>query len=262
MIKTLKNAFLRIKLLPALLLVLPCISWGNTAVANNSPQTEGWHFLVAPYLWGSAVSGDVTLQGGRTRDFYLSFGDILRHFEFGVQAHMEASHGPWTLMLDPTYLRLSAERDQGLIRPSLTSQIVLVDAGIFYRLFSTPISPNQFVSFELLGGARYLNINNQLDFPIGLSVEDHTQLTSPIVGGRFKADITPNTHAWLRGDVGGFHVDNVNTTWSGSVGLSYSLNSHVELGLAYRVLKVDFDKGNTVVDILMYGPMAGAVFHF
>jgi hypothetical protein len=252
---------MKCRLLIAWLLIVLCTGWSNIAAAKNASDTEGWHFLVAPYLWASAIRADVTV-GAITRDFHLSFSDILRHFEFGVQGHLEASHGPWSIMLDPTYLKLSAERDQGLVKPKLTSQTVLIDTGVFYRIFSRPMTASQSISFEILGGARYLNVRNALDFPIGLSVSGRTQLAAPIVGGRFKVDITPVTHAWLRGDVGGFHVDNVNHTWNLATGISYSINPHVELALAYRALNIHFNKGNATTDMLMYGPMAGVGVRF
>lgn len=256
-----KNIYVRFKLFVTCFFVLVFATWSNTAAANNSSHTDGWHFLIAPYLWASSVSGDVTVKGN-TRDFHVSFADILKHFDFGAQAHLEAGHGPWTLMLDSTYLKLSDDRDKGLIRPSITSQIVLIDAGVFYRIFSTPLHADQFLSFEILGGARYLSLDNQMDFPMRLSLSDRTQMTTPIVGGRLKADLTPKTYVWLRGDVGGFHIGHVNNTWSGSAGIAYSINSHLDLGIAYHVLKIDFNKGNAAMNVLMYGPMLGAAVRF
>jgi hypothetical protein len=65
------------------------------------------------------------------------------------------------------------------------------------------------------------------------------------------------------GDVGGFHVDDVNLTWSATVGLSYTMNSLVDLGIAYRAVKIDLNKARaTTVNVIMNGPILGITFHW
>ena len=171
-------------------------------------------------------------------------------------------------MLDPTYLRLTKDLDspilgnQLVIKATATSETTLIDSGVFLRVSSTPA---QDASLELLGGARYLELSNGIKFPQlppQFSVSDNTSLLAPIVGARIKYDPNEKAHFWLRGDVGGFHVDDVALTWSGTVGFAYTIHPHIDLGAAYRTLGIDFNKGSiSAANIVISGPTLGIAFY-
>jgi opacity protein-like surface antigen len=61
----------------------------------------------------------------------------------------------------------------------------------------------------------------------------------------------------------GFGVDNVTNTWSITAGLTYNISRHIDLGLAYRVLKINVVKStNVAFNTLMYGPELGVIFRY
>jgi hypothetical protein len=157
----------------------------------------------------------------------------------------------------------------GPVDVSITSQTLLIDGGVFYRVNKTQTAPNQSLSLEVLGGGRYLGLKNQIGlgfnrselFP-GISVTGTTSVLAPIIGGRIKQDFS-KIHLWLRGDVGGFGVDNVTNTWSATAGLTYNVSPHMDLGIAYRALKINVTKSSELAfNALMYGPELGLVFQF
>ncbi len=228
--------------------------------AVNTPNT--WHFLFAPYGWMSSVDGDVTVRKN-TVHAHIPFSQILKHMDFAGEAHIEANYNRWTFMVDPTYIKLSAAIQGRLIHTSLSSAMTLVDAGVFYRVASSSDPDNsQSSSLEFLGGARYLGFNNELDFsrPI-LSISDNINLFAPIVGARIKFNSSPRSQFWLRGDVGGADIDDVHSTWSATAGYAYAVYSHLKLGIAYRVLDMDFNTGRSAINIMYYGPMVGIGFY-
>src|SRR4026209_2796703 len=53
-----------------------------------------WHFVAAPYFWASGISGDVSIGDVVTVPIDASFSDILKDFEFGLQARFEGRTGP------------------------------------------------------------------------------------------------------------------------------------------------------------------------
>lgn len=263
----------------------------TAATANDAPPQSdgGWHVSFAPYGWLSGVDGNITLKGNTTH-VHIPFKDIFKNLDFAGEVHLEANKGRWTFMIDPTYLKLSKDIKKSLSKTinvpangeavvtaigTLTSATTLIDLGAFYRLFSTPDN-KPYVSFELLGGARYLGLNNSLEYNryLNVNIDDQTfaqlrsfdastndQMISPIIGARIKFNPTPNAHLWLRGDGGGFGIDHVTRTLSGIVGFAYTVHRHIDLGIAYRVLEIAFHKTNSSGDIVMYGPMIGISFY-
>ncbi|MGB6976743.1 MAG: hypothetical protein WBE18_04735 [Gammaproteobacteria bacterium] len=257
------------RIFPSLLICLiTALCCSNYAFADlETRPDDGWHFLIAPYGWASSVEGDATVKN-RTSHIHVPFRKILKYIDFAAEAHVEAGYGPLTLMIDPTYLKLSKDvnarllNTQFTINAHLVSEVTLIDGGVFYRILSTGPATPEYASLELLGGARYLNVSNTLTFArISSTLSTNIQLTAPIVGARLKYDPTPRAHLWLRGDVGGFGVDNVKSTWSSTVGFAYTVYPHIDLGVAYRVLDIHFTTPNSTMNVLMYGPMIGIGFH-
>ncbi len=228
---------------------------------SDATTPHSWHFLFAPYGWMSSVDGDVTVRKN-TVHAHIPFSKILRDMDFAGEAHIEANYDRLTFMLDPTYIKLSAGVQGPIINTSLSSAMTLIDGGIFYRIASSSdTNNNQYSSFELLGGARYLGFNNELDFARAGNISDTINLFAPIVGARIKFNATPKSQFWLRGDVGGADVDNVHSTWSATAGYAYTATSHIKLGIAYRVLDMDFNTGRSAINIMYYGPMLGIGFY-
>lgn len=227
------------------------------------PVAESWHFMIAPYGWFSSIDGDVTV-GNATKHVAIPFSKIFHNLDFAGEVHLEAIYGRWSFMIDPAFLKLTTHFDKFVNDVRLTSKIWLVDSGIFYRVFSNTENSNYLASFELLGGARYLGVDNEFNFSRfpNLNVSADTNLFVPIVGGRFKFDVYSKLHFWLRGDDGGFGLDDVSNTWSVTVGASYTVHRCIDLGIAYRALGIDFSRKAAKTDITLYGPMLGIAFNF
>ncbi|MDI1351692.1 MAG: hypothetical protein PSV35_02820 [bacterium] len=254
------------------------------ATPQNNPTVdtpEQWHFTVAPYGWLSSISANISVKE-ITNHIFIPIDKIFKNLDFVGELHLEASHGPWSFMLDPTYVKLSTHFSAGPIYVGplqrtvlgpidvhVTSQTLLIDGGVFYRVFETQTAPNQSLSFEVFGGGRYLGLKNQVElgssrseiFP-GISVTGTTNVLAPIIGGRIKQNFS-KIHLWLLGNVGGFSLDNVTNTWAATAGLAYNLRPYMDLGFAYRVLKINVTKSTDLgFNALMYGPEIGLAFQF
>lgn len=228
-------------------------------ITYASTPDNSWHFLFAPYLWATGLDGTMTIAN-HTSDVHESFKDLIDHLDFGAEAHLEANYGRWTLMVDPTYMKLSDDFTIDTLNNKITQKLWLVDTGIFFRALESHLT--QPTSFELLAGGRYMGIGADLDIGSLFSFSNNEDSLSPIFGARIKHYFTPRTQFWIRGDYGGFHVNGMNETWSANAGLAYAVLKHLEIGIAYRVLKLDFtdDANHFAMNTLMYGPMLGIGF--
>jgi hypothetical protein len=249
------------------------------AVINTN--TEKWHYLIAPYGWFSPTSATIQVDN-ISKHIFVPLDKVLKSLDFSGEVHLEANKGAWTFMLDPTYIKLSSKVSAGpifvgpynqtIIGPidiHIVSQTLLIDGGIFYKVYQNQWNNLQPFSFEVLGGFRYLGLKNQLTlspsrtdiFP-GIQVSSTSNAIAPIIGGRFKQSYSKGL-VWLRTDVGGFSIDKVTNTWSAATGVTYNVSSSTDLALAYRVLKIKVaESSNSSFDTLIYGPELGIVFRF
>lgn len=257
--KTLHNS----KFILKIFLVFIVVVCGVGLAFADPCCSNGWNFLIAPYGWLASADGTIHV-GDFSSDFHVPFSQVLEDFDGGGEVHIEAGYGPITLMLDPTYLRLKQDvGDDTFFAGTLTSKYTLVDGGVFYQIASNCFPSGQSIALELLGGGRYVSTSSDVDFDRGFSLSTSADYFAPIVGARIKYELSPQTHLWLRGDVGGFGIDDVNNTWSSALGIGYNINPNFEIGAAYRVLKLDLDAArNSSVDTYLYGPMIGVAFTF
>lgn len=239
--------------------LLVCSSAAHCSEAISSQSTNAWHYSIAPYVWTSSINGDLQAQGHSER-FNITFNQILKHLSFAFQGHFEAGRNAWTLMLDPTYMNLSDDSELDSINLKTRSKTFLVDAGVFYRIFSMPIADDRFLAVEALGAVRHLGIHNIIDAG-NLRFSSTARMNTPIFGGRLKADLTPDAYFWLRGDYGGFHVDHVNQTWSTTAGVGFKVKEHLDFAIAYRVLNLDLSKNDFAMNVLLHGPAIGISYN-
>jgi hypothetical protein len=107
-----------------------------------------------------------------------------------------------------------------------------------------------------------------VDIPLlGLSrrVEKSKDWIDPIIGARFRADLSKKFSLAVRGDIGGFSVGS-DFTWNASAILGYHFSQTVSAWLGYRALGVDYESGSGFskfkYDVIMQGPIVGLGFHF
>lgn len=277
--RVLCSSFLKFRLF--LLFFLVSVSFFVVASPSKEKSTSTeWNFIIAPYGWLSSLSADMNVRGV-SDSIFIPASKILQHVDFVGEMHLEANRGSWTFMLDPTYIKLSDSRLKGpvyigpsnrfVIGPvteSLTSQMLLVDGGVFYKILTRDQNTYS-SSLELLGGGRLFGLKNSISveprrvelFP-GISVSDTTNVITPIIGARAKYKQN-KMRLWLKADVGGFSIDSVKYTYEAAAGVSYAVSKHIDLALAYRVLKINIRKSDALqFSMLLNGPEAGIIFSF
>jgi opacity protein-like surface antigen len=125
------------------------------------------------------------------------------------------------------------------------------------------------LSFDFLTGGRYVWLELGIDVsggPLGgRDVERDVGWIDPFVGGRLLLTLSQKVSLVVRGDVGGFGVGS-DLTWNLVGNVQYHLSHTVSLDVGYRALSIDYEQGSGTdrfrFDVIMHGPVLGAVFRF
>ena len=261
-------------------------AFGNTAWAGNS-NSDHWEVVVAPYVWAVSLNGDVTVRG-RTAKVDASFRDILKSSDsiFAFQGIVEARKGKWAVFVDGTYMALEAKTGTvGLVSVDTTTQLALVEFGALYRLreYSLAEAPggslankDQKVVVDFLAGARYMNLDAEIDLIAGPFSPSPGRIVSggskdwvdAVVGLRSIIDVTQKVQLLVRGDIGGFNGGS-DLTWKaqGLLGYQFTLfDRKAEVWGGYRALYQDFTDGTGVRtfewNMLLHGPLTGLSIKF
>ena len=231
-----------------------------SAQTASQSSTEDWQFEVVPYLWGSAIDGDVGI-GNRTANVDASFSNIVKHLHFAAMGMAEVRRERLVALADALYTDLRGQRATpgplfSSVRPEQRIFILTPEAG--YRVLDDGDT-----SIDALGGIRYWHLNSELDFRAGLlpgiEMEATRNWVDAIVGLRARTGLPRRTWVSAYGDVGAGGSD-LTYQLVGTVG--GDINDRYAVVFSYRVLKVDYDKDRVLLDTAMQGPLFGFTFKF
>ena len=184
---------------------------------DNPIGGEEWEVQFTPYFWAAELDGDVTLRG-RTGPAEVSFSDLLDNLDIAFMGRVETWQGKWGFIFDGLYMDLGAEfsTPQGLVSADIDFKMTMLEFGIGHRLWETQIGKetSQKLSFDLLGGGRYMNMEGEVDIvpggPLGIlpgrTFSRREEWVDPIVGGRLRWDLNDRLAAAVRFDFGGFDM--------------------------------------------------------
>ena len=241
--------YLRSRLLPALLagilIVGPALAQAQESTADN-----GWQFAIAPYLWGSDISG----QGQRGFPIDVDIGDIVDNLESVLMVSFEARKNKWLILADYIYLDVAASK------PVPGSELNLNLEGTVFHLAGGYNLYQEKSRLDLIFGAR------NLDLDIGLSITGTSFSPSrsgnnldAIIGVKGQLSLSKRWYLPYYVDVGTGDSD---LSWQTTAGVSFRAAKWVDLALVYRHLEWDFDSDKLLQDISFSGPAFGAIFRF
>jgi hypothetical protein len=233
-------------------------SAGTTASPiTSSAAGDGWHFVVAPYLWLPWMYGTAGAFGHDTH-VYATPGDIFSHFRFGLMGLVEADHKRIVLPLDIIWARLGD--DKALPFPNLlaTTADVKVDMFILTPKVGYRLLDQEKIKIDALTGFRYWHLGQNLQFSpsrLGLNFSGSQNWVDPLVGGRILGALTPKVSLSVGGDVGGWGTGSqLDYQVFGLLG--YKLCPKWTLQGGYRYLDVNY-RSKTVFDAAMSGIVLG-----
>jgi len=227
---------------------------------------EPWKFHILPYLWAIGIDGDVGVRSVET-PVDASFSDIWDALDFAFLLHTEANKGKWTIMADPTYLKVSKDANAGPANINVELKNWIADLGVFYRPYEKALDSagDRTFALELLAGGRYMSVEQTIEISGLGDLQGDKQWVDPIIGGRLMADLTEKLTFTLRGDIGGFGVSS-DMTWSASGFLGWQFTPLLSAWVGYRALGVDYETGSGnnqfKYEMTVSGPIIGLGFSF
>lgn len=243
--------------LPAAALVAMAALAGTATPALAQGADDGWHWVVAPYVWGINTridAGFSSAPGGQP-----TFDGILDNFDGGFQLHAEGRSGEWGGFGDFTYLGLSDTRERPAFTTETDFDTRLLELAAFWHPGGDPDG-----GLDLFGGLRYASFdftarlfptNPQLPVFDEHSAKSYSDL---MLGARYTWAWSDRWALTLRGDGSWGQTDG---TWNASAVLRYRMATGEWL-LGYRALHADLSDHGTTLRVTVDGPEIGYGFHF
>lgn len=256
-------------------------SWasGQTGDGSASSVLAGpWTVDVVPYLWLPVPQGDTTVRG-HTAHLHHDLGDTLdllfdgNFSVIGGMGRVEAWKGKLLFTTNVVYLHVDAEETTTAlgVKTDVPFEFLHTEFGAGYRLstWSLGSSVRPSMSVDALAGGRYVFLESGITItgPRGreVDVERDVDWLEPYVGGRVLLTLAERFTFGVQGDIGGFGAGS-QFTWNVEGVFLYRVARLVSLGIGYRALDVDYQRGSGTTkfkfDMLIHGPLLGAVFHF
>jgi hypothetical protein len=243
----------------------------GTAAAEADAVRNPWAFNLTLYMWLPGADGTFS-AGPLSKSVDVSFIDIaekLRNFPLAFMGRLEGHYERFGLYVDGNYVDLDFEpRFERGISKGLSSQLGIMEYGAMYRLFGAPAAEQvghwaektRSNGLEVYAGGRTLWLDNQIEFRGIASASASKSFTSPLVGGRFTVEFSPEWFVLVDGNGGGFGVDDIDFAGAvlGMVGYRttlFSVPASVELG--YKALRLDVSKQVIETSVTLSGPFLG-----
>jgi hypothetical protein len=238
-------------------IALALLGWSTAARAQVLTDDQ-WHYSVTPYAWITGLTGDLGVRRLQS-SVDLAPWEIVKHLQFGFMANGEARKGPYRLGLDAIYAKLGGAKalavrgDTGGL--DLTQHMTILQPTGGYTIGDSTWS------VDFLLGMRYWNLSTSLDvnFPrLSNERSGSRQWVDATGGARVSWVPLDKLHLVAAADGGG---GGSRDTWQALGSVAYDAWSKWRLGLAYRVLAVNYDRDNFLFDTRLKGFVVGATYH-
>jgi opacity protein-like surface antigen len=231
--------------------------------AASSPSGSspgGWQFEIAPYLWGAGLSGDVKVGRLPQQGVEASFSDLVKVLDVAGMVVFEGRKGRWGFVLDTIYIDLSETEPTpdalfGDAKVDLTQQM--------YTLYGTWRVVDGRTTLDVMGGARYVDMRNNLELTSGIAagreVTSVVNWWDGLVGARVRWGFAKKWGLVGYGEIGG---GGTKLSWQALAGFDWRFSKHMAAKFGYRYLSLDYDHTDLVYDMAMAGGYAGLGFRF
>jgi hypothetical protein len=232
------------------------------AAAVYDEPLPGWSFTVAPYFWMAGLSGDIAEFGAPPVSVDVKFADILKALDFSMMVVSEARYGRFSLSSDLLYLKLSTDKTTpktpfaGSL--GLGAKTLEATALAGYSLIDTPRG-----RLDVVAGARLWSVETTLSVNggvlSGLWLRDRETWVDAMAGLKGRVDLTPNFYLTGWALAGGGSSE---SSWDVLGGVGYRFSDRFSAVLGYRAAGVDYENGPFLFDVVLQGPILGAVLRF
>jgi hypothetical protein len=230
--------------------------FGFPVAANAQGATDRWAVELTPYLWAAGLDGNTAAEGtGSEIDTDYKFFS-LDNLDFALGTAVEARKGRWAVLGDAMYVEFSDAFDRA------PNSEVDVSGGFVETVGAMQASNGR--PLELLFGLRYVALKSTVDIAPVPRASARESWLDPIVGLRFAYDFNERWSVTLRGDIGGAGISANSSELATNVSAMFGWHTgdRVTLRGGYRMLQMDFDGDDLVLDATLQGYVVGASWAF
>lgn len=230
-----------------------------------APANTGWKGELTPYAWLAGLEGDITVKG-RNVEFEKDFSDIIDMVELGGSLLGVAQYDRFLVWGQVDYFSMSTSEldvDDQPKAGSLDSKMLLGEMAVGYQVDGWLEGQ----TFDLLVGARILQVENELNLNSGASAEKDVDAVDPIFVVRPSIRVFPSKIDGLRFNptmaVGGGGDSEL--VYEMQPQLQYQITENCAARIGYRRVgyKVEGDKNkDNELDFSLSGLIVGAGFTF
>src|SRR5262245_19487379 len=229
---------------------------GIPLAANAQGATDRWTVELTPYLWAAGLDGNTAADGtGSEIDTDYKFF-TLDNLDFALGTAVEARKGRWAMLGDAMYVEFSDafERAPG--------SEVEVSGGFVETVGAMQASNGR--PLELMFGLRYVTLKSTVEIAPVPRASARESWLDPIIGLRFSYAFNDRWSVMLRGDVGGAGISSKSSELATNVSAMFGwrISDNVTLRGGYRMLQMDFDGDDLVLDATLQGYVVGASWAF
>jgi hypothetical protein len=251
------------------------------------------------------LNGSTTVRGN-TVDINASIIDILQKSSslIGFMGDFEANKGRFGFFADVVWAQLGVPQSAATYRNPIpgvtlsaqahaadTLSLTIVEAAGLYEVTKWPGSEQSFTALDFYAGGRFWSVSNQINLDltgaiafsdprlsqfdrsktIGIADSGSLYWADPMIGLRLRHQFTPNQHAFIKGDVGGFGLTGSSLfSWQAVAVYSYTWQYSgyaLAADIGYRALStsVNFTSSgpfNNNLDLVIHGPLIGLTVKF
>ena len=262
--------FLGLGLLP--LVVAAQSTDSSPASSNSSTDTSSskWTFRIAPYLWGTAISGSVAHEGLPIEPHAsMSFGDVWKHLDVGAMGSLEARKGKYGVLADGLLAKVSttayAPIGGAQLPIHLKSRTATGLIAFEYRAWE-----NQASQIDLLAGLRYWSVRTRFSYamPVAPPPPIPQQYSGEQEKGQYDLQLgIKGRHTFAnRMYVGAWALagkGDSKLSTDAMLLVGYEVNDKLSIGAGYRRISTDFSTAKGFkFKTTMQGPGLGLDYRF
>ena len=234
----------------------------STAILSSTnlyAQSE-WKYDIGLYAWLAGIDGSIGLAN-QNQAFSASASDLLKNLNFSAGGHFEARNPKLALIFDIFYAGISVDASPVTVGDTTFTPDATVesDEWILEGAFGYRVITN----LELMLAVRYFILSDAIKQDGNTLGSASQQWAAFYLGFRYSKEFAKNWLLAIRGDAG-YGGEGFAWYFTGTVG--YRFSKLFSLGLAYRILNMNYETGSGLdyfsIDANSYGFGLVGVFSF
>ena len=244
----------RLKLVVGTFLICSFLLTSSVVNAQTTDSSKTYHFYLEPYLLAASMSGTIGIGQLPNTFICVPASEVFKYFKIGGMLYAEVHNDRFAYTSDLFYASLAqdASSKNGILNGTASVKQFWWELEGLYKV-------KPWLEFGV--GARINSITNGLNInvpgPSNKNVSKGATWVDPIIVTRLKGAINNKWLLQLRADMGGFGIGS-QFAWQLQPDIYYRASRLLELGLGYRIISMDYNKGSGdnrfLYDIEEYGP--------